>query len=200
MACNIYTFADFTEVCGNNSGGIKKVVMVASDAVGKSFFTYTKDDGTGDTNFNAPYNLRFATDNTTSASTFASNAVVFNVNRYASSMTSTGVYNDNGANLVNTEVTLTFNGLHELQNFDSLRVSHPFIFVQMTDGTWYNTGIVGLYNRATASTVQTGAQRTDAKNMSITYTEDSLYSPINVMPYSSTGTPTGYLAKALNEL
>lgn len=54
MACNIYTFADFTEVCGNNSGGIKKVVMVASDAVGKSFFTYTKDNGTGDTNFNAP--------------------------------------------------------------------------------------------------------------------------------------------------
>lgn len=200
MACNIYTFADFADICGNNSGGIKKVVMVANEAIEKSFFTYTKDTGSGATNYNAPYDLRFATDNTTSASTFASNAVVFNVNRYASSMTSTGVYNDNGANLVNTEVTLTFNGLRELQKFDSLRVSHPFIFVQMTDGTWYNTGVVGLYNRATASTVQTGAQRTDAKNMSITYTEDSLYSPINVMPYNATGTPVGYLAKALNEI
>lgn len=182
--CNLNTIADFTEVCGGISGGIKKVVIVASNDISKSDFIYTKDEplsptaSPSDTFYDAPYNLKF--NSSFDPDDFEAAAVAFKVNKYASSMTSNGTYNDNGANYVTTEILLTFNGLRELYKFDSLRQSHPYIFVKLTDDTWYNTGIVGLWNRATASTVQTGAQRTDAKNMSITFSEDSRWHPINV--------------------
>lgn len=201
MACNLHTLRDFTDVCGNNSGGVKKVVILADSTIKKDFFTYTKDDPLGpapspsDTYYDAPYDLMFADEATgsTAPATFSAAAVQFYVNKFASSMQSTGTYNDNGANYVTTNVQLTFNGLRELYKFDSLRQAHPFVFVQMTDDTWYCTGVVGLWNRATASEINSGAQRTDAKNMSITYSEDSLYSPINVKPGS-------LLAGALNAL
>lgn len=188
MACNLHTIRDFTDVCGGISAGIKKVVVLADSTIKKDFFAFTKDTPLSTTAaptehyYAAPYDLKFAdeTSSSDSPTTFSAAAVRFYINTFGSNMQSTGTYNDNGANYVTTNVQLTFKGLRELYKFDSLRQARPFVFVQMTDNTWYCTGIVGLWNRATASEVNSGAQRTDAKSMSITYSEDSLYHPINV--------------------
>lgn len=163
MACGNYLVQNFTELCGSNSGGLTAILFLSD--TDKAAVTLNKEAGKF-----APVSFSLAR---------LTNSVSFDsFNKYASGLTSTGNYADaTNTNYVTNELTITFNGVHELANFDNLRISYPCSVVRTSLGDWY---IIGYTNtaRVTGSTVQTGQQATDANNMQVTIAEDSLYSPI----------------------
>lgn len=183
MPCNLlYNLYDFTNACGINRGGIAEIIiwkdasLLSVDIDGDDFApVYFYLDGTSFTNKYLKIN---------------------SFNRYATGVTSEGTADPKtDVNIVTNNLQITFNNHTELYNFDSLRVSHPIImyktfnknYTEVEGGeivAYSDWHLLGYTSKlvASSSNVQTGLQKTDANNKSITFTEVSRFSPISANP------------------
>lgn len=162
MACSLFTLHGIVQDCNGNLGGVSEVWLARRDDVASVVTAETTVSG-----FTYP-EISAITMET------GANFVHYYVRKNTSSLSSTLNVSDNGSTYVSTELNLVFARMDAQKRLEMNALSYEDLvaLVKTANGNWIYLGYDNPVSRS-AGTGETGVQKSDNNQYTITLTDES---------------------------